>query len=63
MVEKAGASFTDAVDFATINPAKNIGLDEKIGSIETGKNADFTVLDNKFNVVMTVRGGNILFRA
>lgn len=63
MVEKAGASFTDAVDFATINPAKNIGLDEKIGSIEIGKNADFTVLDNEFNVVMTVRGGNILFRA
>lgn len=29
MVERAGASFTDAVDFATINPAKNIGLDEK----------------------------------
>lgn len=33
------------------NPAKYIGVEDKKGSISTGKDADFVILDSKFNVM------------
>ncbi len=41
-------------------PAKAVHLDQSIGSIEPGKNADFVILDQNYNVVYTIVGG-ILF--
>ncbi len=61
LVLTVGVPFVKAVDCATINPAKNLGLDDKIGSISVGKNADFTVLDGEFNVMLTVRDGNVIY--
>lgn len=62
-VEKTGVPFVDAIGFATINPAKNIGIDDETGSIRKGKRADFTVLDSRFNVVLTVCGGKVIYKA
>ena len=63
VVEKVGVPFTDAIDFATANPAKNLGIFDKKGSIKVGKHADFAVLDkNTFKVLMTVRAGNVIFK-
>ena len=53
--------FNEAIDAATINPAKNLGLDKQMGSIAIGKNADFTVLNKHFEVVLTVIGGHVAF--
>ncbi len=61
LVLKVGVPFTDAVDFATINPAKNLGVYDQVGSIEVGKNADFAVLDGEFNVCATIREGKVIF--
>ena len=61
MVEKVGVDFCTAVDFATANPAKSLGLYAERGSIAVGKRADFTVLDEKFNVVATFVGGKKMF--
>ena len=63
LVEKCGIAFTDAVDCATVNPAKNIGVFDKYGSITEGKFADFTALDKNFNVVLTVVGGKVVYYA
>ena len=62
MVQKVGVSVTDAVDFATINPARVIGADKIKGSIALGKHADFAVLDDDFNVIMTIRAGKIIYK-
>lgn len=63
MVTKCGVDFCTAVDFASANPARNLGLFDKIGSIEEGKNASFAVLDKDFNVLMTIRDGEIIYKA
>ena len=38
-------SGAEAVKIATINSARSLGLEEKFGSIETGKTADLVILD------------------
>jgi N-acetylglucosamine-6-phosphate deacetylase len=63
LVLKCDVKFTDAIDFATVNPAKNLGVFDKMGSIEVGKTADFTVLDGEFNVKLTIRDGNVIYKA
>ena len=62
LVLKCDVPFLDAIDFATINPAKNLGLDKTIGSIKQGKNADFAVMNGEFEVLMTIRDGNVIFQ-
>lgn len=61
LVKKVGVPFLQAVDCATINPARNLGVEKQAGSIAVGKNADFTVLDGNYDVVLTVRGGNVVY--
>lgn len=63
LVEKVGVSFTDAVDFASANPAKNLGLYDERGSIEVGKRADFAVMDKDYNILYTVIGGKVVYKA
>lgn len=62
LVEKCGVEFTDAIDFATINPAKNLKIDNERGSIKQGKRADFAVLDKDFSVALTIRNGKIVYK-
>ena len=63
MVEKVGVPFTQAVDYATINPARMLKIDNEAGSIEVGKRADFTVLNANYDVVLTIRGGKVIYQA
>ena len=63
MVEKVGVPFLLAVDYATINPARMLKIDEEAGSIKVGKRADFTVINENYDVLMTVRGGKIIYQA
>lgn len=61
-VLKCDINFTDAVDFATINPANNLGL-KGYGEIKVGNAADFTVIDGEFNVCATVVNGKTEYKA
>ncbi|MBQ7642898.1 MAG: amidohydrolase family protein, partial [Clostridia bacterium] len=62
LVEKAGVSFTDAVDFATVSPAKNLGVYSERGSIAVGKRADFTLLSDDYEVLATFVGGKEVYK-
>lgn len=42
---KNGMDYEAALRAITINPAKNIGLDNRIGSLKPGKDADFVLFD------------------
>ncbi len=63
MVTKVGVPFTQAVDYATINPARTLKIDDVTGSIKVGKNADFTVINANFDVLMTIRDGEVIYKA
>lgn len=63
LVLKLDVPFTVAVDYASANPAKHLGLFDKLGSIKVGKRANFCVLTEEFGVSLTVRDGNVVYKA
>jgi len=62
LVELCGADVCYAADAASANPAKLLGIYDERGSIAVGKRADFSVLDNEFNVLLTIREGKIIYK-
>lgn len=50
---KGGLDKTEALKAITINPAKIAEIDDRVGSIEVGKDADLSVLDGEFYDVLT----------
>ena len=54
-------SLAEAVDCATINPARVLGIADRKGSIELGKDADLIVVDKDLNVYMTICRGNVVY--
>lgn len=57
-----GYSLLDLINLVSLNPAKNLGIDNEIGSIEVGKRADFAIIDDDFNVYMTIVGGEVVYQ-
>ncbi len=51
----------DALECATLSPARILGLDQKKGTIEPGKDADLVVLDDNLQLVSTIIGGEVVY--
>lgn len=51
----------ECVNCASLNPASVIGVADRKGSIEVGKDADIVILDDEFNVKKTIIGGVIRY--
>lgn len=58
----AKAALTDAVTMASLTPARAVGLDREVGSLEVGKSADIVVLNRDLKVEMTMIRGVEVFR-
>jgi len=56
-----GIPLEDVLPGLTINPAKQIGVENRKGSIELGKDADLAVLDTDYAVVRTYVKGVCVF--
>jgi len=61
MIEMTGITVSEAIEAASLNPAKALGIDRAKGSIERGKDADIAVIDRNFNVKNTIIGGRVIF--
>jgi len=61
MNQAVGVKLEDAVKMASINPTRVIGVSELLGSLEIGKQADLTVVDEDLNVYMTMVNGEIVY--
>ena len=57
-----GYSYSDIVNLATLHPAKNLGLDGRLGSIALGKEPSFALLDSSFHVLATIVNGTVAYR-
>ncbi len=57
MMAFTGCTLTEAVKMSSLNIAKCLQVDHEIGSLEPGKYADLTVLDNQYQVVDTFLEG------
>jgi len=57
IIEWTGLEVWEVVAMASLNPARNLGLDGRIGSIAEGKRADIAVFDKEFGVIETWLGG------
>lgn len=62
VIKFTGVNLIDAINFATANPAKNLNIFDKVGSIKVGKLANFTIIDQELNVYQTIRCGNIIYK-
>jgi N-acetylglucosamine-6-phosphate deacetylase len=51
------APLVDVIKMASLTPARIIGLDNEIGSIQVGKRADLVILDEQLNVRDVFIGG------
>lgn len=57
-----GASLPDVIAMATANPAKDLGIYDRVGSLDEGKQADIVILDSTdFHVKQTVIAGEIAY--
>lgn len=68
LASKHGLPKEEAVKAITINAAEILGLDDRIGSIEVGKDADLVLWDQhpfnyEANVLMTIIDGEVVYKA
>ncbi|PRO67195.1 N-acetylglucosamine-6-phosphate deacetylase [Alkalicoccus urumqiensis] len=56
-----GCSLEEAVQMASTNPARILGIDSQKGTLGPGMDADWTILDESGAVVETVSCGNVVF--
>lgn len=61
MVAYTGCTLKEAVEMASINPAKQLKIYDRKGSIAVGKDADIVILDEHLDVVMTICRGEISY--
>ena len=62
IVKFTRASVRDAIQMATLTPARSIGVSDRKGSLEPRKDADIVILDQGLNVVKTIVGGEVVHR-
>jgi alpha-D-ribose 1-methylphosphonate 5-triphosphate diphosphatase len=63
---KEGISLTEAVKMVTLNPAKALGIDSDVGTVEAGKCADLIFVEMHQNYPIlrkTLVGGNLVFQS
>jgi N-acetylglucosamine-6-phosphate deacetylase len=52
-----GIEKEEAILAATMNPAKEAGMEKEIGSLEPGKKADFIICDSEWNLKQVYMDG------
>jgi N-acetylglucosamine-6-phosphate deacetylase len=62
-MDATGATIFEAINMASLNPAEELGISHKFGSIRVGAYADMTILDSDFNVKQTIIEGSTVYKA
>ncbi|TFB24494.1 N-acetylglucosamine-6-phosphate deacetylase [Filobacillus milosensis] len=57
MLNETDATLKDVIQMASVNPAKQLGIFNRKGSIQVGKDADLLMVDDSFNIIKTYSRG------
>lgn len=57
-VEHAGIALDEALRMATLYPARAMGIENKLGSVEAGKVANLTVFTRDYKIIKTIVNGD-----
>ena len=63
LMKHTGYGLCHAIRFASINPARMLGMDDEIGSLEAGKIANLILIDDTVRVQKTILHGKTVFEA
>jgi N-acetylglucosamine-6-phosphate deacetylase len=63
IIQWTGVPVSAAIRMASLTPARVLGLDREVGSLEAGKRANLAVFDQDFNVVTTILRGRPCLRS
>ncbi|MCU7496387.1 MAG: N-acetylglucosamine-6-phosphate deacetylase [Ignavibacteria bacterium] len=62
MIQHAGAKVTEAIRMASLNGAKVLNVENQKGILAAGKDADLVVLNDDYEVEMTIMQGRIRYQ-
>jgi N-acetylglucosamine-6-phosphate deacetylase len=60
IIREAEVPLIDAIKMMAQTPARILGLESELGTIEKGKKADLVIFDDNINIAMTIIGGKIV---
>jgi N-acetylglucosamine-6-phosphate deacetylase len=58
---KAEVPLTEAVRMMTETPARELGIEDRKGSLAVGKDADIVIFDENINIKKTIINGNVVY--
>ncbi|UCF59958.1 MAG: N-acetylglucosamine-6-phosphate deacetylase [Anaerolineaceae bacterium] len=61
-MREVGVTLNHAVQMATLNPARAMGLEDRLGMVAEGKDASLIVIDEDVNVFLTMVKGEIVYQ-
>lgn len=61
IITYTGCTLADAIEMASVNPAKQLNIFDRKGSLAIGKDADIVILDDNLDVYMTFCRGELAF--
>jgi len=62
MVNKVDISLPKAIQMASFNPARSIGVENRKGSLEPGKDADIVILNKNLETELTIVAGKVVYK-
>ena len=62
VVEQIEIPMYESIRMASLTPARIAGVDDRKGSLETGKDADVVVFGDDDQAMLTIAGGEIIHR-
>ncbi|MEP6613039.1 MAG: N-acetylglucosamine-6-phosphate deacetylase [Mucilaginibacter sp.] len=61
MIKYADTPLLDAIQMATLTPARIMNVSDRKGSVEVGKDADIVIFDEEINIEKTIVRGKVVY--
>ncbi|MGL4363381.1 MAG: N-acetylglucosamine-6-phosphate deacetylase [Cellulosilyticaceae bacterium] len=61
ILKNTNKSLKEAIAYASLNPAKAIGVEDKKGTLHIGKDADIIIFDENINIQYTINKGRTIY--